>query len=381
MSTPCCIGVPAYRICSFCVSCCVIACMSLFSSYLVPYCPNPAPSLSVCVCSEYAADHLLQAQHHHNSDLLTAAAASQPDHILSLQQQLLSGANMHLDMLTYGNISRSEAADLAGRLQQLLPAQGLVNPGVWPPLGRVYSLSPLALSARATDSLAAATAAAHQELPASHTVSMQSMPSKQCGETGAAAAAAAAVEEEEGASGSSAGSSGPGPVVVTYLPDNPNRSNTNNAVYYCVQVRGQPRAVCTLLKDIPHATENLWHNQRIHGRRSWGSGLAGGKGVLSARWRRTLRCTRGKKHSMVSSPSQPTRPLHACIPVCLTTPFIALSVPCAALPFAAPPQLGPDSVPSAVLCELFAQMSSKPAFHELRTRQRLGYSVHLSSTR
>lgn len=43
-------------------------------------------------------------------------------------------------------------------------------------------------------------------------------------------------------------------------------------------------------------------------------------------------------------------------------------------------QLGPDDVATAVLAELFAQMAAKPAFHELRTRQRLGYSVHLSAS-
>eukprot|EP00878_Enallax_costatus_P010944 GHUV01011431.1.p1 GENE.GHUV01011431.1~~GHUV01011431.1.p1 ORF type:complete len:705 (+),score=247.42 GHUV01011431.1:138-2252(+) len=43
-------------------------------------------------------------------------------------------------------------------------------------------------------------------------------------------------------------------------------------------------------------------------------------------------------------------------------------------------QLGPDSVQTSVLLHLFVQMSSKAAFHELRTRQRLGYSVSLSST-
>jgi hypothetical protein len=222
------------------------------------------PPLLVSLCSEYAAHHLLQEQHHHNNDLLTAAAASQPDHILSLQQQLLSGANMHLDMLTYGNISSSEAGDLAGKLQQLLPAQGLVDPGVWPPLGRVYSLSHLAFTDSVAESTAAfpATATASEELPASHTVSVQSMPSKQCGETGAAAAAAEEEEEEEEVvSGSSAGRTRAGPVVVTYLPDNPNPSNTNSAVYYWVQVRRQPTAVCTLLKGIPHATEDMWHNQ------------------------------------------------------------------------------------------------------------------------
>jgi secreted Zn-dependent insulinase-like peptidase len=32
------------------------------------------------------------------------------------------------------------------------------------------------------------------------------------------------------------------------------------------------------------------------------------------------------------------------------------------------------------MCDLFVQMSSKAAFHELRTRQRLGYSVALSSS-
>lgn len=43
-------------------------------------------------------------------------------------------------------------------------------------------------------------------------------------------------------------------------------------------------------------------------------------------------------------------------------------------------QLGPDSNITSVLSDLFVQMSSKAAFHELRTRQRLGYSVHLGGS-
>eukprot|EP00879_Flechtneria_rotunda_P021245 GHRR01022381.1.p1 GENE.GHRR01022381.1~~GHRR01022381.1.p1 ORF type:complete len:452 (+),score=210.01 GHRR01022381.1:934-2289(+) len=43
-------------------------------------------------------------------------------------------------------------------------------------------------------------------------------------------------------------------------------------------------------------------------------------------------------------------------------------------------QLGPDTVNVSVLLDLFVQMSSKAAFYELRTRQRLGYAVTLSST-
>lgn len=45
-----------------------------------------------------------------------------------------------------------------------------------------------------------------------------------------------------------------------------------------------------------------------------------------------------------------------------------------------PGQVGPDGVSASVMCDLFVQISSKAAFHELRTRQRLGYSVSLSSS-
>lgn len=156
------------------------------------------------MCSEYAAHHLLQHHHHHNRDLLAAAAAAQPEHLLQLQQQLASGADMHLDMLAYGNISSSEAADIAGRVHQLLPAQGLASPDSWPPLGRVYSLSgPVGPEAGVERE-----AAAGSDLPAAASCS-----------TGTASAAAG-------------GGGGP----VTYLPDNPNPSNSNHAVYYCVQV-------------------------------------------------------------------------------------------------------------------------------------------------
>eukprot|EP00775_Hariotina_reticulata_P010378 gene10378-10536_t len=43
-------------------------------------------------------------------------------------------------------------------------------------------------------------------------------------------------------------------------------------------------------------------------------------------------------------------------------------------------QLGADTVQRVVLLDLFVQLSSKAAFHELRTRQRLGYSVSLSNS-
>lgn len=43
-------------------------------------------------------------------------------------------------------------------------------------------------------------------------------------------------------------------------------------------------------------------------------------------------------------------------------------------------QLGPDSVATAALLDLFVQAASKAAFHELRTRQRLGYSVSLHAS-
>jgi insulysin len=41
------------------------------------------------------------------------------------------------------------------------------------------------------------------------------------------------------------------------------------------------------------------------------------------------------------------------------------------------PQVGPDDIQSDVLVDAFAQAASRPCFHELRTRQRLGYSVSL----
>jgi hypothetical protein len=170
-------------------------------------------------CSEYAAEHLLQQQQHHNRDLLqAAAAAAAPADVLQLQQQLISGLNMHLDMLAYGNISSSEAAEIAARVQQLLPAQGLVNPSSWPALGRVYSLSTLlgfSSSARDTETV--------------HTVSGVGKPNAAAATAATAAGAAAAAKE--------GAAEGAGPVCVTYLPDNPNPSNSNHALYYCIQVR------------------------------------------------------------------------------------------------------------------------------------------------
>jgi hypothetical protein len=40
---------------------------------------------------------------------------------------------------------------------------------------------------------------------------------------------------------------GVGPVYVTYLPDNPNPSNSNHAVYYCIQVRCSTKTAQILL--------------------------------------------------------------------------------------------------------------------------------------
>eukprot|EP00877_Chromochloris_zofingiensis_P011706 jgi/Chrzof1/678/Cz01g24240.t1 len=40
-------------------------------------------------------------------------------------------------------------------------------------------------------------------------------------------------------------------------------------------------------------------------------------------------------------------------------------------------QLGEDDVTKQVLLDLFVQIAAKPCFHELRTQQRLGYSVSL----
>lgn len=177
---------------------------------------------AVMMCSEYAAHHLLQHHHHHNRDLLAAAAAAQPEHLLQLQQQLASGADMHLDMLAYGNISSSEAAGIAGRVQQLLPAQGLASPDSWPPLGRVYSLSGLVGPEAGADR----EAAAGSDLTAAASCSTS---------TASASASASA-----GASAGAGGGGGP----VTYLPDNPNPSNSNHSVYYWLQVGGgrQPEA-------------------------------------------------------------------------------------------------------------------------------------------
>lgn len=224
--------------------------------------------------AEYAAHHLLQLQHHHNTALLAAAAAAAPEHLLALQRQLASGRELHVDMLAYGNISRQEAAELVAQVQQQLNPKGL-PPGCWPPAGRVLCLSPLPAAAAAA---AGGVTGKHQD-------------GQPC--NGAASWAAAAVAASEAAgrtadlqqpallhgSVEDKGAQPPstGAVYVTYLPSNPNPSNSNSAIYYTVQ-------------------------------------------------------------------------------------------------------LGPDAVELSVLLDLFAQMSSKAAFHELRTRQRLGYSVSLSST-
>jgi len=202
-----------------CAACCL--CVYMLTS-------SDPPAACVLRCSEYAAHHLLQQHHHHNKELLEAVAAAQPNDILQLQQQLINGSDMHLDMLCYGNISSSEAADIAHRVHQLLPAQGL-SPGTWPALGRVLSISPLRFSGgQAADCLDGDTDA------------MQ--------DAEAAVAAAAGRESVQGSGGQASGSAvdaqggagfsptGFGPLCVTYLPTNPNPSNSNHAVYYLIQV-------------------------------------------------------------------------------------------------------------------------------------------------
>lgn len=114
---------------------------------------------------------------------------------------------MHLDMLTYGDISSREAADIAGHVHQLLPAQGLVKSDSWPALGRVYSLS-----------------------------SVQGQGGAEEGSQEMGAEAAAAASNGSSDASAAAAAAGSGPVWVTYLPDNPNPSNSNHAVYYWVQV-------------------------------------------------------------------------------------------------------------------------------------------------
>lgn len=132
--------------------------------------------------------------------------------MLQLQQQLVSGSDMHLDMLAYGNVSSSEAIDIAARVHKLLPAQGLGNPDSWPALGKVYSLcsGKFELGGNGEDA------------------AVPSHPADSQSQAAALAAAAAAVTASAEASS--------GPVCVTYLPDNPNPSNSNHAVYYWVQV-------------------------------------------------------------------------------------------------------------------------------------------------
>jgi secreted Zn-dependent insulinase-like peptidase len=203
--------------------------------------------------AEYGAHHILQQCHHHNAALLQAAAAAAPEQLLALQQQLASGRELHVDMLAYGNISQHEASEVVKVLQQQLQPQGLPQ-GCWPPASPVLCLSPLL---QLQDDSSAPSTVADEE----------------------AAAAADAVQQASAAANGTAAASANGraAVHVTYVPANPNPSNSNSAIYYIVQ-------------------------------------------------------------------------------------------------------LGPDSINTAVLLDLFVQMSSKACFYELRTRQRLGYSVSLSSS-
>jgi secreted Zn-dependent insulinase-like peptidase len=226
--------------------------------------------------AEYGSHHLLQQRHHHNATLLQAAAAAAPGQLLALQQHLVSGRELHVDMLAYGNISQQEAAEVVRQLQQQLKPQGLPA-GCWPPAGRVLCLSPLA----GLQSAAALVA----EQQGGRDGSVAAVVQQPWGV--AAAAAAEGLPEEQlqlqppphvpDSSTTAAEPNGKAAVYVTYLPVNPNPSNSNSAVYYTVQ-------------------------------------------------------------------------------------------------------LGPDTIASAVLLDLFVQMSSKACFYELRTRQRLGYSVSLSSS-
>lgn len=213
--------------------------------------------------AEYAAHHLLQLHHHHNAELLQAAAAAAPDQLMSLQEQLATGRDLHIDMLAYGNISSQEAADLVVQLQQQLKPQGLPA-GVWPPAGRVLCLSPV--SNTGTQLFTAHKHGGQGE--GSQQVQLTADPVDPTDDNGVTASCSSELLAASSCSSN---------VLVTYLPEDPNPSNSNSAIYYTIQI-------------------------------------------------------------------------------------------------------GPDSVRTAVLLDLFVQISSKAAFHELRTRQRLGYSVNLNST-
>jgi secreted Zn-dependent insulinase-like peptidase len=231
--------------------------------------------------AEYGAHHILQQCHHHNAALLQAAAAAAPEQLQALQQQLASGKDLHVDMLAYGNISQQEAGELVKTLQQQLKPQGL-PPGCWPPASKVLCLSPatelqLGLSLSAGAAVAAA--------GAGNGVEAAGVVQQRWGVAAAAAAEGLASEPQQpqqpsaaAADSTAAADAGNSAAVyITYVPTNPNPSNSNSAVHYIVQ-------------------------------------------------------------------------------------------------------LGPDNISTAVLLDLFMQMSSKACFYELRTRQRLGYSVSLSSS-
>ncbi|KAF6262496.1 Metalloenzyme, LuxS/M16 peptidase-like protein [Scenedesmus sp. NREL 46B-D3] len=225
--------------------------------------------------AEYGAHHLLQQQHHHNAALLQAAAAAAPGQLLALQQQLASGSDLHVDLLAYGNIGQKEAAELVREVQQQLQPQGL-PPHCWPPASEVLCLSRVA-GVQLEPSLSSPAAAAAQGVGKEGGVTAEVQQPQ------AAAARGQAGEQlrsqqalaPDGMAAAAAGDSAA--VYITYVPVNPNPSNSNSAVYYILQ-------------------------------------------------------------------------------------------------------LGPDSIETAVLLDLFVQMSSKACFYELRTRQRLGYSVSLSSS-
>jgi secreted Zn-dependent insulinase-like peptidase len=227
--------------------------------------------------AEYGSHHLLQQRHHHNAALLQAAAAAAPAQLQALQQQLVSGNELHVDMLAYGNISHQEAAEVVRQLQQQLKPQGLPA-GCWPAAGNVLCLSP-----RAGLQWAAAAMAEQQGGRNGNAAAVVQQPWGVAAATAAEGVTGEQLQLQQppcvsaDSSTTAAVTSGAAAVYVRYLPVNPNPSNSNSAVYYTVQ-------------------------------------------------------------------------------------------------------LGPDTITTAVLLDLFVQMSSKACFCELRTKQRLGYSVSLSSS-
>ncbi|KAG2488331.1 hypothetical protein HYH03_013181, partial [Edaphochlamys debaryana] len=265
--------------------------------------------------AEYYADHLLQSPHWHADDsvgVLEAAAAARaaggggtsgsggaagpapadpgaadvdkagsggadfpagPRAVWALLRGL--GRGMALEVLVYGNSSAGQARDLCATLRRHLQPSGL-GPGGWPAT-RVLRLEPLpAPGPLGAQAPASASASVQEAAEAAGAPAAQA-------HAGVAAPAPAADKPTSGGGG--------GPVMLRYVPSNPNPANTNSAMFFLCQagedLPSDPRPSVLLELLAAVASKPAFHALRTRQRLGYavacGRHRLGGTGALSLR--------------------------------------------------------------------------------------------------